>query len=210
MIRLSPLTISASLHVAIAFFVTMVFVFSTRPREKLNIEVRVIEKPQAAPVAVDLTQPPPVQEPPPPSRRVFGLTRKALTREASDPLAPTIKGGNTLATAPDKEKLQDSDADALPIPVEEYLITKPPSLIQARKPLYPPLARERGIQGAVRIEILIDAEGRVRDARVLSGLGFGTEEAALEAARQLRFTPAEISGQPVAVKIQFKINFELE
>ena len=121
-----------------------------------------------------------------------------------------MKQGNTVAKAQDDETLKDTDADSLPIPVEEYLISKPPSLLEARKPRYPPEARERGVQGAVRVEILIDAEGKVREARVLSGLGFGTEEAALEAARQLRFTPAEISGKPVAVKIQFKINFELE
>ena len=121
-----------------------------------------------------------------------------------------IKQGNTVATAPDNEKLKDSDADSIPIPVEEYLISKPPEVLESFKPKYPPEAREKNIEGAVRVEILIDRTGQVREARVLKGLGFGTEEAALDAARHLRFKPAEANGQAVAVRIQFIINFELE
>jgi protein TonB len=57
---------------------------------------------------------------------------------------------------------------------------------------------------------LIDAEGRVRDAKLVSGPGHGLNEAALEAIKSFRFRPAEVDGRPVAVRIPFTYNFLLK
>ena len=207
----SPLVLSAALHGSIAGLALLVLALGRGAPEKIPVEVRVLENPRLAPSAVDLTKPPPPPEKKPEveSRKVFGATRKSVTVDSPE-AGVDIKQGNTVATTPDNEKLKDTDADRLPIPIEEYLISKPPEVLESFKPKYPPEAKEKNIEGAVRVEILIDRDGRVRDARVLKGLGFGTEAAALEAARRLRFKPAEAAGQPVAVKIQFVINFELE
>lgn len=209
---LSPIAISAAIHLSLALGIVIIWLAPRAQKEIVDIEVRVIEQPKLAPQAdVDLTLPPPIEPPPPEpkARKVFGATRDSLkTNDASAGVA--IKAGNTVATAPDTDRLNDNDADRLPIPIEEYLISSPPELLESFKPQYPPEAKERNIEGPVKVEILIDRQGVVRSSRVIQGLGYGTDEAALEAARRLRFKPAEASGQPVAVKIQFIINFELE
>jgi TonB family protein len=207
----SPLILSVLMHFGVVLFVALTFVISRMQRQTIDVNVIVMDKPVLAPQAdIDLTKarpdPPPAQ---PEVRKVFGSTRDSLKASDNAP-GVEVKAGNTVATVPDNEVLRDDDPNRVPIPVEEYLISSPPQLLESFKPQYPREARDRNIEGAVRVEILIDRQGAVRDAKVIQGLGYGTEEAALEAARRLRFKPAEASGQAVAVKIQFVINFELE
>ena len=70
-------------------------------------------------------------------------------------------------------------------------------------------ARKAGIEGVVVLELEIDAEGRVRDPVVVKGLGYGLDEAAIEAAWQWRFKPAMEDGRPVATPYHATINFRL-
>jgi len=178
-----------------------------------NIEVKVIENPKPAAPALDLTQPP-EEKPPPkpreePARKVFGVSRKALT--ADEPGAGIeVKQGNTLAAAPDDEKLKESDADSLPIPVDEYLVSKMPELLHDMRIPYPSEAKEKGIEGPVIVQILVDAAGVVREAKLIRGLGHGLDEAAMAALRGARFRPAESQGKPVAVSTRFTYRFVLE
>ena len=66
-------------------------------------------------------------------------------------------------------------------------------------PNYPSAARNSGAQGKVVVEVLIDEQGKVIEAHAVSGHSF-LLQAAVQAARQARFTPALLSGQPIKVK----------
>lgn len=66
-------------------------------------------------------------------------------------------------------------------------------------PTYPPAARNSGAQGRVVVEVTIDEQGKVVEAHAVSGHNF-LQQAAVQAARQARFTPARLSGQPVKFK----------
>jgi Ca-activated chloride channel family protein len=66
-------------------------------------------------------------------------------------------------------------------------------------PTYPPAARNSGAQGRVVVEVTIDEQGKVIEARAVSGHAF-LLQSAVQAARQARFTPALLSGQPVKIK----------
>ncbi len=179
--------------------------------EKIDFEV--IETPKAAP-QLDLSaqkpppKPQPEKKPVEAARKVFGVSRNAITSDEPGP-GVDVKQGNTVATAPDEKKLNDSDATSLPIPTDEYLVSKMPSVAAEVRIPYPPEAREKKIEGKVVMELLIDAEGKVRSATVLSGPGFGLNEAALEAIYRFKFKPAEVDGKPVAVKIPYTYNFVL-
>jgi protein TonB len=81
---------------------------------------------------------------------------------------------------------------------------KPRPLARAT-PVYTDAARTAGVSGKVRVEITVDAEGRVVAARVLQGLGYGLDEAALAAARAMTFEPAVRCGR--ASSATFKIGF---
>lgn len=77
------------------------------------------------------------------------------------------------------------------------------------KPVYSDEARAAQIQGKVRVQLTIDAEGRVTDATVLEGLGHGLDEAALAAVREAKFTPAQRCGKPVSSTFSVAIRFAL-
>jgi protein TonB len=189
--------------------VVLLLVFGRGGIEKVDIEVKIIENPKVAQAQVDLSKQPPPAPKEPPARKVFGASKKSITTDDAS-AGLDIKTGNTVATAPDNENLKDSDAESLPIPTDEYLLSRPPQVIGDVRPVYPPEAKAKNIEGSVKVEILIDAQGVVREARILSGLGYGTDESALDAARKLRFRPAEASGKPVAVRVPFTVNFRLD
>ena len=56
----------------------------------------------------------------------------------------------------------------------------------------------------------IDAEGKVVEAIVLSGPGYGLNEAAREAARRFKFKPAKKNGEPVGTTITYSYTFLLD
>jgi protein TonB len=77
------------------------------------------------------------------------------------------------------------------------------------QPHYPASAREAGVEGLVRVEVSVGADGSVTSARVLVGLGHGLDEAALEAARRASFEPATRCGKPVAGTAVLPFRFNL-
>ena len=77
------------------------------------------------------------------------------------------------------------------------------------RPSYTDGARHARVQGRVRIELLVNEAGEVVQARVLEGLGYGLDEAALGAARRLRFSPATLCSKPVAAPFVIAMRFGL-
>jgi protein TonB len=77
------------------------------------------------------------------------------------------------------------------------------------QPEYARQAREANIAGKVRVELRVDKSGAVVGARVLEGLGYGLDEAALEAARAARFEPATLCGQATETTFVIGMRFSL-
>ena len=63
------------------------------------------------------------------------------------------------------------------------------------KPVYPPIAQSARVQGVVIVEAIIDADGKVADARVLRSIPL-LDQAALDAVQQWEFTPTLLNGMP--------------
>lgn len=55
---------------------------------------------------------------------------------------------------------------------------------------YPPEAKQLGIEGAIRVRLVIDEAGQVTSAILLNKLGHGLDELALERAKKIQFDPA--------------------
>ncbi len=85
----------------------------------------------------------------------------------------------------------------------------PPQLLEEVLPVYPPDARDRGVEGDVLLLLSVDADGRVVDAVVDVGVDALLDLSALDAARKLRFSPATQAGQPVAVQVRYRFSFDL-
>ena len=76
-------------------------------------------------------------------------------------------------------------------------------------PAYPQLAQASHVEGLVVIEAIIDARGIVQSARVLRSVPL-LDQAALDAVRQWRYTPALLNGVPVPVIMTVTVNFTLQ
>ncbi|HWW60447.1 MAG TPA: energy transducer TonB, partial [Thermoanaerobaculia bacterium] len=72
------------------------------------------------------------------------------------------------------------------------------------------IAKERGIQGIVIAEVVIDETGHVRSVQILKPLPFGLDAAAAEAVRQWEFEPGTYLGNPVAVIYNVTVKFKLD
>lgn len=205
----TPWGVSLGLHLAAALAIGLVIFPWGRGRETVDFDV--FEAPKLATQApIALTKPPEPKKIEPEKRSVFGASRKAMVDATNDPNAAAVKAGNTIAKDPDNEKLRDDDADSIPIPTEEYLVTAMPVLETDFRIPYPPEAQKAKIQGRVLMKLLVDGEGKVRRATLINGPGYGLNEAAVDAMKNFRFRPARVQDKPVAVEIQFAYNFVLE
>lgn len=81
-------------------------------------------------------------------------------------------------------------------------------VISNPQPAYPPIARAARAQGTVAVQVLVDEEGYVISARAVSGHPL-LQQAAVHAARGVRFAPTRLEGKPVKVQGVITYNFVL-
>jgi protein TonB len=139
----------------------------------------------------------------------LGLT---LDSSSSDGLAvniaPTAPRANSSVAAPSSivkpkllvaRKTESECSEAL---------TKPRPLGVVR-PTYTEEARRARIEGRVRVQLTVNEDGEVTDARVLEALGHGLDEAAVAAAKNLHFAAAMRCGRPVTAPFVIAMRFLL-
>lgn len=77
------------------------------------------------------------------------------------------------------------------------------------EPKYPQAAKQKQIRGVVVLKAVFSSTGRVTYIQVLQGLPYGLTEAAIEAARGIKFIPATKDGKFVSMWMQLEYNFNL-
>ena len=102
------------------------------------------------------------------------------------------------------------DPPPAPAPAPAPVMTKAPVLVQAMAPEYPPAALAAGKQAEVAVRISIDADGIVTDVAVVTPVGDGFDEAAIAAAMQYVFEPAEFDGAPGPITVETSIHFVID
>ena len=75
---------------------------------------------------------------------------------------------------------------------------------------YPPARKQAGEEASVVLRLTIAADGTVSDAAVETSAGADFDAAAIAAARQFVFEPAEIDGKPAAIRILYKYEFVIK
>jgi protein TonB len=145
----------------------------------------------------------------PPVRR--GVTTVVGTSD-SNAVAPMPAGpGAGTVVAPTKVQIADE-----PPPPEAPKPTPPRApisggvlngkAISLPKPPYPQIARAAHAAGTVVVQVLIDENGSVVSAHAVSGHPL-LQAVAVQAAKQARFSPTKLSGQPVKVTGVIQYNF---
>jgi TonB family protein len=92
---------------------------------------------------------------------------------------------------------------------DEPKVTKPPKLVTFAPAVYPPDKQAAGVTGSVLLTIDIDAAGKVIEVAVATSGGADFDAAAVAAARQFVYEPAEIDGKPGPVTITYRYDFTI-
>jgi len=160
--------------------------------------------------------PPEIEIPPPPQQ---------ISRPATPVMATNADISEDITIAP--TTFEDNPVEDLPPPPEEAVtdisaaptftpFTVAPSIlnrsavVQAMEREYPPLLRDAGIGGTVRVYFFIDENGRVQDRRIDSSSGHQSlDNAAMAVSEIYRFSPALNRDKTVPVWVSFPITFQV-
>lgn len=189
-----------------------------------EVERPIVRRTRPKPNKEPAQTPPDNSEPEPEPEPVFGVTAESVENLGS---GVAVRVGNTLEKQMEKDvtppqdvavlgdvrdtgPLVDEDKATRPAkPVPVYELSQTPKFKTRVEPEYPPEAREKGVEGTVQLELLIDERGKVRKIRVLSKVGHGFEKAAVTAAIKSLFEPGRMNGRAVPVKIKVPYRFVL-
>lgn len=144
-------------------------------------------------------------DPPAPTSPRFTL--KLGTTAASLPSAPGAAGAGSARGAGGSGEGAAGSPEAA---VAESQVSSPARVVAASPPAYPPAARAAQVEADVGLELVVDASGRVAEARVVRPAGYGFSESALAAVRAYRFSPALRAGAPVRVRMRWTVQFRLD
>lgn len=226
--KLSPIMI-VSLGAHVAVIAALALIPQERLREVVSIALNEAPKPEPKEAR---PEPPPKQAraEAPARARAAPAAHAAAQPSAADPQAgpraftdlgltldSNSADGLAVNMGPASGALKAAGPKALAAPKPKLLVSKkasePSEAIIKPQPINPTLpafteaARNAGVQGKVILELTVNEAGEVTDARVVKGLGYGLDEAALAAAKKYRFAPATQAGRPVAFKFVLAMRF---
>jgi TonB family protein len=140
------------------------------------------------------------------------VRRRSRRRRARRPVP-------VVTTAPKETPTPDADGPPPAPPPPPTPEPKPKTVVSGGvlngkaiskpQPAYPPIAKAARASGTVTVQILVDESGRVVSASAVSGHPL-LQQAAVSAARQARFSPTTLKGQPVKVSGIITYNFVLQ
>lgn len=173
------------------------------------------EKRAAAPKA-PAEAPPPPTDMPPPSAPVGDLPDFGVSLSGGvdgTGIALPVGGSTRQPNAPTTAKAAPKRLSAVAAPAAGLdPCEDPPAKPKPRsvpQPAGTEAARAAGVEGKVRVQLTVDETGHVVDVKLLQGLGYGLDEAALAAARQAEFEPAVRCGKPTRATFNISMRFTL-
>lgn len=190
---------------------------SKRPIEVVKIpelELSMLPQSEVPPPAVKPKQSSPqraapkTREPPrPPEPQVAPGTNEipAFSPPATEPpeTAPAEAGA---ASTPGVE----TPIPAAPINVEPlFRLTRLPDFSDATTLKYPVSEKNRGREGTVIAEFVIDEQGTVRDIKILKSAGAVFDQAVIDELSKTTFRPSYIGEHPVAARFRRPFEFKL-
>ncbi len=176
------------------------------------------------PDPIDAKDAPPPNPDAPPVRRTVGLNLESTVTGGSGPAFATgnTRMGATERTAKDPKAI-DRRREAPPktppppspnqvaqsIPGSKAVLVKPKRKRRV-EPAYPPLLRDRGIEGVVVVRVHLDARGSVTKVDIVAAAEHAAfNDAARAAALREQFNPATKNGTPIPFSVSFSYRFRL-
>lgn len=172
--------------------------------------------------------PPPTSEPPPPTTTPTSDDSGGAPVTTMENIAPSATGVAVAKGRPSTGHIGRGgrgtgtgsgagagSADEAPRPVSIATIKKRAmpkgdfSYFDASKD-YPAEAKSLGIEGVIRVRLVVDETGTVKSAVLLNKLGHGLDELAMTRAKQIKFDPAlDTDDKPVSSVVVWTFNMTL-
>ena len=134
------------------------------------------------------------------------LERNALRMAHEVKLAPHFKDGLAVKFTARAPFFFPVEGDEGP---EDPGVIKP-KITAAQQPVYPPVAAAKNEVGAVILEVMVAADGKVSNVKVLRSSGPAFENAATDAVAQWTFIPAMQNGSPISSRWRMSLCFETD
>lgn len=136
------------------------------------------------------------------------LAQSRRVRRAEPPQKERTEKSETDAAKKDEGGDEARAEDDRPLAMKEVTVR---AVIKSKpNPVYPREARAYGVEGQVKLRLILGADGKVRDEMdVLEGLPHGLTEEAIRAARRIEFEPARKDGRPVSQYVTVIYTFRL-
>ena len=181
-----------------------------------QLELSMLPQAEVPPPTVQPKQHPPpksaipkAREPPrPPEPLVAPSTNENpdFTLPATDP-PPEAAPAEAEATP---TSAVETPVPAAPIKVEPlFRLTRLPDFGDATTLKYPASEKNRGREGTVIAEFVIDEQGAVRDIKILRSAGALFDQAVIDELSKTAFRPAYIGKHPVAARFRRPFEFKL-
>jgi protein TonB len=159
--------------------------------------------------------PPEIEIPPPPKAIARPATPVIASADIDEDItiAPTTFEENPVEDLPPPPEEKQTDLSAAPtftpFTVAPSILNRD-DVIRAMEREYPPLLRDAGIGGTVRVYFFIDESGQVQDRRIDQSSGHqALDDAALKISAIYRFSPALNRDKKVPVWVSFPITFQV-
>lgn len=159
---------------------------------------------------------PPEIEIPPPPQSIARPATPVITEANIDEditIAPTTFEENPVEDLPPPPEERATDLSAAPtftpFTVAPSILNRD-EVVRAMEREYPPLLRDAGIGGTVKVYFFIDENGQVQDTRIDQTSGHqALDDAALKVSTVYRFSPALNRDKKVPVWVSFPITFQV-
>lgn len=193
------------------------------------IELVLAPAPEPAPLPAPQPQAAPAPTPPVPSPAPAPAAAKPNPAPRPRPAPQTPQpAAITAPSAAESAAISDSAAPAAatqtgdgaptaaagPVRAAPQAMGEPdlrPAATDAPRPPYPRAARQRGLQGVVMVRVAVSADGLPTEVFIKESSGHPMlDDAAVEAVRRWRFSPARSAGRAVAAAVEIPVRFALE
>ncbi|OAN17699.1 energy transducer TonB [Photobacterium jeanii] len=144
---------------------------------------------------------PPKPTPKPEPRKVVKKETKPVKKKVEKTVKSTAE-----QSKPQVKNQASSGVNSQPKLVSQPTFATRPSPVQ-----YPRIAKRRGIEGQVLVEIWIDSSGKQVKQRLIKSSGANVlDDAAIAAIKDWKFSSHIIDGQAIAHRVQIPVRFKLD
>ena len=223
----------AAVWISLALHAAVIALVQVAPPAGISVESPVIEvrlvSTQAAPAAKETPASSPAVRPPdaaPVTQLAPSAAPEALPVAkpvAPPPSSPAVETPHEAPPAAPAASAAVSAPSAAPAPVPPAALTSSvdltyynardldvqPHAVRIIRPDYPIAADRQKLSGTLRLQLKLEADGRVSDIEVVSANPPGLfEDSAIKAFRDARFVPAQKNGRPVRALVVIEVVYD--